>query len=345
MNIVYISRVQMNPYVRLLASAMEQIATRVTSVVEDDLSPRWLWERRDELDVLHFHWVELLYASSTWKGLWVRWLRLISTMILAKLLGIKIAYTVHNIAHHEGENAWLNRFTNWAIFELADVIHVHDQVAQQAVAERFGRTRNVFVIPHGNYFSYPNDCTRAQARAKLALPEQAFVYLFLGVVRPYKGVEELIRAFKQLDAADAYLLIAGHAHSPEYAVAIEAMAEGHSQIMLKLGFVPEEMLQYYMNASDICVLPYRHVTTSGAAILAFSFGKPVIAPRLGAFPQTVGAERGILYHAHEPEGLLQALREARYLDLAATGAAAYALAEALDWVAIAEQHLQAYDSA
>jgi glycosyltransferase involved in cell wall biosynthesis len=344
MNIVYISRVQMNPYVALLASAMQKVASRVTSVVAEDMSPRWLWQQRDEIDVLHFHWVELLYASSTWKGVGLKWLRFTSTILLAKLLGIKVAYTVHNISPHEGENAFLSRLTNQFVFKLADIIHVHDEMTRRAVEARFRRHRGVFVIPHGNYLSYPNTISKKAARNSLDIAPDQFVYLFLGQIRPYKGVEDLITAFRQLEAADARLVIAGNVHTPDYADRIQDLSEADSRIQLHLGYVPEEELQVYLNASDVCVLPYRHVTTSGAAILAFSFGKAVIAPSLGAFPQIVGTRRGILYEPKEPEALLQALRAVRYLDLESAGRSAYALAEEWDWIEIAQQHLEAYDS-
>ena len=344
MNIVYISRVQMNPYVKLLSSAMEQVATRVDCVVSDTISPKWLWHRRDHIDVLHFHWAELLYSSATWKGMSLKWLRLASTVLLAKLLRIRVAYTVHNLAHHEGENALLNRLTNRLVFRFADVIHVHDESVRQAVAQRFNRRRGVAVIPHGNYLSYANTCSKEEARARFDIPASAFVYLFLGQIRPYKGVEELLKAFAKLPDSDARLIIAGNAHSPDYARSIQQLAGQDARILLHLSYVPEDELQYYMNAGDIFVLPYRHVTTSGAAILAFSFGKPVIAPALGAFPELLQEGRGLPYDPREKSALLKALQRARALDLDRGGSAALALARELDWIGIAQQHLTAYDS-
>ena len=345
MNIVYVSRVQMNPYVALLAGAMEKVASRVDCVVQDTISPRWLWRRRHEVDVLHFHWAELLYASATWKGMWLKWLRLVSTVLLAKALGIRVAYTVHNLAHHEGEYALLNRWTNRFVFRFADVIHVHDQEAQQEIARRFGRRRGVAVIPHGNYVSYPNTCTREQARAKLGIAASAFVYLFLGQVRPYKGVEDLIQAFRQMEDRDTLLVVAGNVHTPSYAAELQELAAQDPRIMFELSFIPESDLQYYMNAADICVLPYRHVTTSGAAMLAFSFGKPVVAPAMGAFPELLDKGRGLLYDPESPDGLFSALQQARHLDLETASQAAWQLAKKLDWYGIAQKHLAAYDHA
>jgi len=344
-NIVYVSRVQMNPYVELLARGVESAAPEARCAVRDSLTPGWLWRQRREVDVLHLHWVELLYASATRKGLWVRWLGFVGALLLAKALGIRIAYTVHNIEHHEGKHAALNRLTNGLVFRLADVVHVHDEHARRAVAEQLHRRRGVATIPHGNYFSYPNVCSREQARARLGLPAGAYTYLFLGQIRPYKGVEDLLQAMAGLEAPDARLIIAGNAHEPAYGAEIAALAARDPRVMLVAQFVPAEDVQYFMNACDICVLPYRHVTTSGAAILAFSFGKPVIAPRLGGFAELLAEGRGLLYEPGDIGGLREALRQALTMDLEAAGAAAWAMARQLDWTAIGGQHWRAYQAA
>ena len=345
MNIVYVSRVQMNPYVELLARGVEGAAAEARCALRDALTPGWLWRNRRQVDVLHLHWVELLYASATLKGLGVRWLGFVGALLLAKALGIRIAYTVHNIEHHEGRHAALNRLTNGLVFMMADVVHVHDEQARQAVAERLRRRRDVVTIPHGNYFSYPNACSREQARAHLGIPEGVFAYLFLGQIRPYKGVEDLLRALGELDDSNARLVIAGNAHEPAYGAEIAALAARDPRVMLMAQFVPAEDVQYFMNACDVCVLPYRHVTTSGAAILAFSFGKPVIAPRLGGFAELLGDGRGLLYEPGDVQGLRDALRQALTMDLIAASAAAWAMARQLDWADIGGQHWRAYQAA
>ncbi len=348
MKVLFVSRVEMNPYVSLLAAGMERAVPGTHCAIVRDLSPRQVWRQRHTLDVIHLHWAELLYASGNWRGAWLKWLRLAVSLLLAKGNGVCLAYTVHNIAQHEGQYPTLNRLANALLFRCVDVIHVHDEQARQQVVARFGRRRGVALIPHGNYLHYPNHCSRAEARARFGWGDDLFVYLALGQIRPYKGIEELLAAFGRLPETDSRLIIAGHVHDPAYGAQIRALAAADARVVLYDRFVPDEEIQYWMNASDVCVLPYRHVTTSGAALLAFSFGKPVIAPRLGDFPQLVGATRGILYDAPEDqpaarqEGLYDALRLARKLDLRSASDAAWAKARELDWVTIGRQHLEAY---
>ncbi len=68
---------------------------------------------------------------------------------------------------------------------------------------------------------------------------------------------------------------------------------------------------HILNTLDICVFPYKDITTSSAAVLALSFGRPVIAPAITSFPELVTAETGILYEPSQPDALLAALQQAR----------------------------------
>ena len=123
--------------------------------------------------------------------------------------------------------------------------------------------------------------------APVSLPADAFVFACLGLLRPYKGLEELLPAFQSLPERDLFLLLAGKPGSKSYLSALQALAAGDDRIRLEPRFLQPEEVQLYLNAADACVLPYRQITTSGAAVLAFSFGLPVIAPALGVFPNLV----------------------------------------------------------
>jgi beta-1,4-mannosyltransferase len=170
----------------------------------------------------------------------------------------------------------------------------------------------VTVIPHGNYIGcYPNQVPRGEARRQLELPDDAFVYLFLGLLRPYKGVEDLIDAFEELESPRNQLLIAGRASNASYKEKLVCLVASNPAIKLVPEFIPDDAVQLYMNACDVCVLPYKDITTSGAAILALTFGRPVIAPAITSFPELVTPETGILYDPFQPDALAAALQHSR----------------------------------
>ncbi len=114
--------------------------------------------------------------------------------------------------------------------------------------------------------------------------------------------------------------------------------------MLKLGFVPDDDLQLYLNAADAIALPYREIFTSGSVLLAMTFGKAVIAPRRGCIGQTLDDAGAILYEASDPQGLPEALRRALDSDLHDMGAHNQARLDEFGWERIAAATLEVYRS-
>jgi glycosyltransferase involved in cell wall biosynthesis len=343
--VVILSRVQRNPYTALLCEGLRQQG--LDCRVSDRFSFRWMWRARGQVDALHVHWLELFFLyPSLWRSV-RRWASVLAGLALARASGVRVVYTVHNIWQHEGQRATLSWLANRIIFRLAHAVHVHDAGTAETLRREWGRAEGVHIIPHGNYITaYPNQRSRAAARQQLGLDENAFVYLFLGRVRPYKGVEELLTAFAAQEARDAVLLVAGEVHEAGYESELRRAVAGDARVRLHLRFVADDILQVYFNVCDVCVLPYRHVTTSGAAILAFSFQVPIVAPRLGCFVDLVGEDnaRGILYDAADPQGLAQALRQVRQSDLPTLRAACAAFAQRLDWRELARQHAAMYQA-
>ncbi len=344
MHILYLSRVRVNPYVGLLARGVEQADPTLHTLQRPTLTwprifldPRW--------KILHIHWIEMQYAygqvshdqaQRNLEGLLRKLTHLQSH-------GRKIVYTVHNLNHHEGQHPDLNQRANRWLFQHADAIHVHNRYTAEQVAQRYGRTQDVHIIPHGHYIDvYPQHMTRPEARAQLGIPDHHLVFLCLGQMRPYKGLDALIDAFLRNNMPDATLLLAGVIHDPDYAAHLQQLAGHHPRIRLFPGYVPAANIQRYCAAADMCVLPYRDATTSGAALLAFSFGKPIIAPAIGPFPELLGEnQRGLLCHPDEHD-LADVLNMARDLPLAQMGAAARALAESRDWRTLGAQHARVY---
>ena len=81
------------------------------------------------------------------------------------------------------------------------------------------------VIPEGDYKSiYLNDASKNDSRSKLGLNHEDFILLYLGFIKPYKGIEELIISFKKNKLPNQSLLIAGRAMDQNYFRKIEKLA-------------------------------------------------------------------------------------------------------------------------
>jgi len=340
--VVQISQVRMNPYVRLLQEALSEAG--VSCSMKDGLEARSVCAQKGAVGVLHLHWLELLYSSSTLLRTVRRLAQLLAGLVWVKAHGCKLVYTVHNLDAHERPFPLLNRLANRLLFALADALHVHDEEARRNLARLYGPKKRSYVVPHGSYVgAYPNQCSRQEARARLGLADKAFVYLFLGQIRRYKGVEDLIAAFDQLTDASGELVLAGNVHDPAYVQVLEGLVRGRDRIHVSFQYVPDSELQYFLNACDVCVMPYRDVTTSGAAILAFSFGRPIIAPAVGGFKELAAGDRGILYDPQARDGLLQALQQARRADMQVASQRAWKWALEHQWSMVAPAFVRIYE--
>jgi glycosyltransferase involved in cell wall biosynthesis len=241
--------------------------------------------------------------------------------------------TAHNTIAHEprpGQAAARRR-----LLRSMDALVVHSNYGA-AQAERLGADPGrVHVIPHGA-FDY---LTRQEG--ELPLPDELAgvktpVVLFFGLIRDYKGVDVLLRAWRSVP--DAELWIVG---MPRVEMApLHALAGERVRFVPR--FVDDLELPAYFRRADLVVLPYRAADQSGVLYTALAFGKPMVLADVGGFGE-VGAAR--MVPPGDEDALAEALREllgdpeARD-ELAA--AAARAAAGPYSWDAAAQSTLALY---
>ena len=101
---------------------------------------------------------------------------------------------------------------------MSDRIIVHCQTAAEEVKHRLKTHKEdkICIIPHGHFAGYyPNKISRDTARKKLDINPSKLTFLFIGEIRYYKGVLELIDAFKLLSNETSELFIVGKPHDEE----------------------------------------------------------------------------------------------------------------------------------
>jgi glycosyltransferase involved in cell wall biosynthesis len=276
-----------NPFAALYAGALRDEGATV-----DDFRAASLF--RERYDIVHVHWPEWVLDARSRR----RAVTFLTALAWARRRGARVVWTVHNLAHHERASAAGPRWSRdqmWRrFFTLVDGYFSLTETGVAAVREAFPALHSTpaFVVPHGHYRDvYPNVVTQAQARLHLGIDPESQVCLFFGQVRPYKGVLELVRAFRRVDTPNAALVIAGRPVSEELASEVTQATAGDERIRVKLGLVPVDEVQHYLNAADIVALPYAETFNSGAAMLALSFNRPILAPASGSFPE-LGREVG-----------------------------------------------------
>jgi len=305
---------------------------------------RWLVQNRGQVDVLHLHFIQHHYVANDRWPLVKLLVKFVGKLLLARLLGYRIVWTVHNLYPHERLRPQIiGRLAHIVLAQLATAIIVHCEYAREVLTREFYRRRNIYTIPHPSYINvYPNIISKQKARALLDLANNQRVFLFLGTIRPYKGLDRLVEAFCRIPGDELRLVIAGKPWNTVPPGELESLAQGDERIILVPRFIPNTDLQLFYNVADIIVLPYTEVLSSGAALLAMSFGRPVIAPAIGCLTEVVTLGVGSLYDPTDPQGLYKALLRARTADLETMGQNAYKRATELTWTDMALKTLRAY---
>ena len=235
-------------------------------------------------------------------------------MLYYRILGKRIVFTAHNVnaGKRDSQDALINRLTLRIQYRLADEIFVHTEKMKLELAEEFGVPgKKVAVIPFGINNAVPNtDLNRREARQRLGIQDDKKTILFFGNITPYKGVEYLIAAFRQIAARhdDYRLIIAGWPKNCEkYWNAIQDSIREEVQsgrILLRAEYIPDEETEIYFKAADVLALPYRHIYQSGVLFLGYSFGLPVLAADVGALKdEIVEGKTGFVFKPEDPVDL------------------------------------------
>jgi D-inositol-3-phosphate glycosyltransferase len=243
-------------------------------------------------------------------------------MIYFKLRGKKVALTAHNVnrAKRDSKDSWLNHFTLSTQYRLCDHVFVHTEKMKDELREEFAVNGSaVTVIPYPINNAVPStELTPAEAKRRLGLEDGERAVLFFGKLRPYKGVEYLLDAFRLLvqDKSVNYrLIIAGQPKkgSEEYLQNIlQFVAENFrsEQVIPRFEFVADEEMEVYFKAADVLVLPYKEIFQSGILFVAYRFGLPVVATDVGSFREDiVEGKTGFVCKAGHPEDLAKAVEK------------------------------------
>ncbi len=292
---------------------------------------------RDWPDLLYFDWIDRYYLGRNRVVSWLKMCALyLDVLLTTKVFCRPIYWTVHNLHSHENRNfrpaeLHMQRFfarnaARIRVFSQSAVVRagVHLQVD----------SAKLFVIPEGNYINYyPNEISRFDARKNLKLPEPAFVLLWLGHIRPYKGLTELVKAFRKVARVHWRLIIAGRPYIESYAREVAGLVDGDQRIDFYPQFIAQEKLQTFYNAADAVVLPFTDIENSASLTMSMGFRKPVVAPNLGVIGERLHRQPELVY-APGPNGLEEALEILAQLPptrLAEIGAANFAEVSRHQW--------------
>jgi glycosyltransferase involved in cell wall biosynthesis len=246
-----------NPY-------LVQLCTSLDETPGIDLS-FFSWRRAvlGRLDVFHVHWPELLVGGHKLSGRIARRLLTVAFLIRLRLTRVAVVRTLHNLERPSD----MSRL-DLALLDRLDRLTTLSITLNDDTPVPVGQARKT--ILHGHYRDW-----FAQHPAPPATPGRMG---YVGLIRRYKGVEQLIEAFTALDAEGSTLAVAGRPSTDALASELTALAGGDERIEFDFRFLDESELVRRIAEAEFIVLPYRHMHNSGTALAALSVARPVLVP-------------------------------------------------------------------
>ncbi len=300
--------------------------SRVIRLLDSCNPIKWLLARRffrkNSFDWIIVQWWHPFFAPS----------------LLSSLPGsIPSTAVCHNIIPHESfpfagklSESLLNRM---------NLVVVHSE-SDLNTAETLGLKAKLLKLYHPIYDQYLNpEVTREDSRNRLGYSNSTDLILFFGLVRPYKGVQDLVRSMNLLPE-NTSLLIVGECYADKHEITeIISSLQLSSRIRWIDEFVPDEDVSMYFNAADIVALPYRNATQSGVAQIALSFNRILVLTDTGGLSELVDqGSTGFLAHPCSPSNLAESIIAAFELHLDPdTGKRIKEKAASFSWTAYARR--------
>lgn len=236
------------------------------------------------------------------------WTSSVSHMhLLMKIMGLslrsRLVIDFHEVVDPLEESIFplrmYSRLMGKILRDSLDTYIVHSTSDKFLVAKRYGiDPQKIHVIPHGLYDHYGRVMDTKKARELLSIKEE-LVILSFGLIRRYKGIPYLIKAFELLPESivkRSRLLIVGEIWEDREELLCRIKSSPYNEkITLVDEYVPDSKVPVYFSAANIVVLPYTRASQSGIAHIAMPFGKPVIASDVGGLKESLGKYAGAIF--------------------------------------------------
>jgi beta-1,4-mannosyltransferase len=239
---------------------------------------------------VHYHWFEINDVQSLigifWKTFW---------LILYKLIGGKLVWTIHNENPHLGNFKLLNNIFRRMMAHLADKLHVHCKEAVKIMSEIFNVDEGKFFIhEHPNFPAEIIDREKAMQELITKYPEIKIIssdkiFLMFGNIAEYKGIKETLKIFNGF-SGNHKLIIAGTVKkgSEAYFDELKKNIIKKDSIFLIGKKIPDKDIPLFFCSADFALFNYKDILTSGVVYLALSYNKKIITSPKGCLKELSG---------------------------------------------------------
>ncbi len=315
-----------HPYIHQLVTSLRERGVEVKFAPPGTFT-LWRAVRRHGLpEVIHLQWQHPFFLAprfhkAVWRAFWFFF-----QLFTLRLFGVRYVWTLHETVKFGTRRVKWELVMSRLLARVVDGIIVHCAAAVPVVAADYQIDPGCLtVVPHGHYADYyPPAVSKKEARRELGLPDEAIIFLFFGHIKPYKGIDRLVDAYAGLDEGiNTRLVLLGkpHVSAPQLVRSLKERAAADPRIITRFEFIPDDLLSFYFSACDLVVLPYLNSLTSSVAVLAASYGRPILVSKIGCMGEFPTAA-AFLFDPATPDSLPKALEQALSAPLEEMGAAA-----------------------
>ncbi len=219
---------------------------------------------------------------------------------------VKKIALIHNLIPHE--KRFFDQYLIMKMLKSYDAFIVLSDAVERDLLTMIPNAKYM-KMEHPWYDHFGETIPKEKARFELKVLENKKTLLFFGLIRDYKGLDILLKAFSDLD--DSFqLIIAGEIYgkSDKYFQLIENSK--NKNIFLFNQYIPDDEVNLYFSAADLCVLPYRSATQSGITGTSFHFEVPVVAADVGGLREALkDGLLGEVVEAENPQALGMAIQK------------------------------------
>ncbi len=207
--------------------------------------------------------------------------------IIKKNRHTQVVSILDNVIPHE-PHFWDKWMIDYFVRSVDRFVAMSESVAGDL--RLFTSDKPCLLVRHPLYDNFGTLLTKQEAAAKLGVEPDKTYLLFFGLIRDYKGLDLLMRAYadSRIDKEAVKLVVAGEFYGNEdkYNALLEELNLRNS-VIWHTHYIPDEEVAIYFSLADLIVQPYKSATQSGVTQIAYHFSKPMLVTRVGGLPEIV----------------------------------------------------------
>jgi len=208
---------------------------------------------------------------------------------------------VHNVRTPKGASneRWMDVYQNY-IYKRINNFHVFSEYQLNIIKQ---------IAPDKNHYYAPLTL-EDYGNSNVLPPNNVIRFLFFGYIKEYKGLDLLIRSFRELRNSginNIELFIAGKCVNWEY---YESLIANESGVKTRIEIIPNKDIPDLVSSCHYMVLPYKDGAQSGVLTLAYQYNKPVIVSDIESFKQfVIDGSTGFIFKNESQESLTNIMKK------------------------------------